>query len=115
MNILNDDELPLWLHTTLSALLGLGLAMFPWIDGAPGLFRGYLEPLWFDGSYMFGNQTLVGTPARLAGLSLFFFGISLLLIPISQLRQLQRFGRWKYLPIILFSALGLALGSIVRS
>lgn len=67
-----DDSLPTWLHTTLILAIASPFVGFLLWYGIGALFLGHLEPLSGPdfGQYFFGDLTLHGRPARIAGLSL---------------------------------------------
>ena len=85
----SDESLPTWLHTLLLLLIVSPLFIFLFFKGISAIASGHLEPLSGPefGQYFFGNATLVGKAAKLAGVSLIVlaFGFIALAVQFSRL------------------------------
>lgn len=75
---LSDEELPTWLHTTLTMLIVSPFALMLAVPGAGAIHDAVLEPMMGTdfGVWMVGNQTLHGPLALQAGWSLVALGLS---------------------------------------
>ena len=88
---ISDDELPTWLHTTLTLLLASPFALLLILPGVAAIRESILEPFMGPefGQFFFGNQTLHDHAARLAGWSLVMIGLSFFGIGIGFTRWAQ--------------------------
>jgi hypothetical protein len=75
---ISDDELPTWLHTTLTLLIVSPFALLLIVPGVRAIRDGLLPPMTGPefGQFFFGNHTLHDHAARLAGWSLVLIGFS---------------------------------------
>jgi hypothetical protein len=84
----SDESLPTWLHTLLLFLVTSPFYGFSFYYGIGAIVSVHLEPLGGPdfGQYFFGNVTLDGTPAKIAGVSLIALGFSFVAIAIQHSR-----------------------------
>lgn len=87
----SDDELPNWLHTTLTLVIVSPFALLLIVPSIAALRSGILEPTMGSdfGFYLFGDQTLYGHLARRAGWALMALGLSMFAIGINFCRFAQ--------------------------
>lgn len=106
----SDDSLPTWLHTLLCIIVVAPFAGFLLRFGFAALFTAHLNPLPGPdiGQYFFGNKTLIGSSARLAGVSLLFLGIACITLGLSFTRPGQDYPRLRQAPWVLL-AMGVLL------
>ncbi|QQR67837.1 MAG: hypothetical protein IPI25_06510 [Candidatus Brocadia sp.] len=75
---ISDEELPTWLHTTLTLLIVSVFTCLLIVPGIRAIRDGVLMPIMGPkfGFFLFGDHPLHGKLARLAGWSLVFLGLS---------------------------------------
>ncbi|MGV3583297.1 MAG: hypothetical protein ACO1N8_13425 [Methylophilus sp.] len=80
----SDESLPTWLHTLLLFLIVSPFFIFLFMQGISAIASGHLEPLSGPefGQFFFGNVTLVGKAARIAGVSLIVLGFGFVALAV---------------------------------
>jgi hypothetical protein len=102
----SDDALPTWLHTLLCIAIvtpfGLPLLFY----GGQALTTLHLEPLSGPefGQFFFGNNSLSGTPAQVAGVALFAYGLAFFTLGVSFTRQAETRPLLRWLPWLMLAA-----------
>ena len=106
----SDESLPTWLHTTLIVAIGLPISAYLFWLGIEALLLGQLEPVSGPdfGQYFFGNVTLHGRHARIAGVSLILDGAAFMAFVL-------RFSRFKFAPTLTGVAVSLFVLATVLS
>jgi fatty acid desaturase len=80
----SDESLPTWLHTLLLFLIVSPFFIFLFMQGISAIVSGHLEPLSGPefGQFFFGNVTLVGKTAKIAGVSLIVLGFGFVALAV---------------------------------
>jgi hypothetical protein len=102
----SDESLPTWLHTLLLFTIVSPFFIFLFLQGISAIASEHLEPMSGPefGQFFFGNLTLVGKAAKIAGISLIVlgFGFVALAVQFSRLAMAE-FVERTFLPWILIA------------
>lgn len=113
----SDESLPTWIHTLLLLTIVSPFFIFLFLQGIIAIASEHLQPLSGPefGQFFFGNVTLVGRPAKIAGISLIVLGFGFVALAVQFSRfAIAEFVTRTFLPWI-FIAVHLVLAFWVKS
>lgn len=102
----SDESLPTWLHTLLLFLIVSPFFVFLFVEGISAIASAQLEPLSGPefGQYFFGDVTLVGKAAKIAGVALIVLGFGFVAIAVQFSRlAMAEFVARTFLPWLLIA------------